>query len=42
MSVGVCGGQERVLTLKLKLQVVLNNVGAGNQTQVLCKNSRCS
>ena len=29
--------------LKLELQIVTNcPVGAGNQTQILCKNSKCS
>ena len=28
--------------LELKLQVMSHSMGAGNQTQVLCKSSRCS
>lgn len=39
-----CGDQNRALyILKLRLKVVVScNVGAGNQTQVLCKSSKWS
>ena len=39
-----CRGQKRVSDpLELDLRPVVNyHVGAGNQIQVLCKNSKCS
>ena len=43
MCVGACGGQKRGLDLlELQLQgCELPNVGAGSQTLVLCKSSKC-